>query len=179
VIALRFGRGSLGSVCSTSELRPLAVFDRETRLPEEIRLYFSSQPKQPVPHKHPYERSRQAKASRHGQKHLSAGDIHFGGPFIVLGRHERCVREPKRLIHDSPMSIQMEPAENHDHRPERFVRMAVHHALDIFATNRGTRLRGIRRWAKTLNLLRAPGTVRPPPLASTRNASSTTCSGLW
>jgi hypothetical protein len=27
VIALRFGRGSLGSVCSTSELRPLAFFD--------------------------------------------------------------------------------------------------------------------------------------------------------
>ncbi len=27
VIALSFGRGSLGSVCSTSELRPLAFFD--------------------------------------------------------------------------------------------------------------------------------------------------------
>ena len=26
-IVLRFGRGSLGSVCSTSELRPLAVFN--------------------------------------------------------------------------------------------------------------------------------------------------------
>src|SRR5580698_5983120 len=56
---------------------------RETCRPVEIRLWLSSQRKQPVPHKHPYERSRQAKASRHGQKHLSGGDIYFGGPFIV------------------------------------------------------------------------------------------------
>src|SRR6266478_6868786 len=75
---------------------------RETCRPKEIRLCLSSQRKQPVPHKHPYERSRQAKASRHGQKHLSGGDIYFGGPFIVSPTHEKCVREHKRLIHDSP-----------------------------------------------------------------------------
>ncbi len=80
------------------------------RLPKEIRLCLSSQRKQPVPHKHPYERSRQAKASRHGQKHLSGGDIYFGGPFIVLGTHEKCVREHKRLIHDSAISMQIQPA---------------------------------------------------------------------
>jgi hypothetical protein len=44
--------------------------------------------------------------------------------------------------------------------------MAVHHAFENFATNLGTSLRGIKRCAKTLNLLRAPGTVRPPPLTS-------------
>jgi hypothetical protein len=92
---------------------------RETCRPVEIRLWLSSQRKQPVPHKHPYERSRQAKASRHGQKHLSGGDIYFGGPFIVLGVYEKCVREHKRLIHDFPISIQIEPAENHDRRPKR------------------------------------------------------------
>ena len=85
---------------------------REVCRPVEIRLWLSSQCKQPVPHKHPYERSRQAKTSRHGQKHLSDGDIYFGGPFIVLGGHEKCVREHKRLIHDAPISIQFEPAEN-------------------------------------------------------------------
>jgi hypothetical protein len=127
--------------------------------PNEMRLYFSSQPKQPVPHKHPYERSRQAKPSREGQKHLSAGDIHFGGPFIVLGRHARCVRVHKRLIHDSPVSIQTEPAENHDHRPERFVRMAVHDALDIFATNLGRRLRaGVMSWNASRNFVLLPST---------------------
>lgn len=59
------------------------------------------------------------------------------------------------------------------------VRMTVDHARDNFATSLGTILRRIRPCAKTLNLLRAPGTLRPPPLASTRSASSTTCSGLW
>src|SRR5258707_3134981 len=153
---------------------------RETCRPKEFRLCLSLQRKQPVPHKHPYERSRQAEASRHGQKHLSGGDIYFGGPFIVLGTHENCVREHKRLIHDSGISMQIQPAKKSSTRTQQgFVRMAVHHALDIFATNRGTRLRGIKRSAKTLNLLRAPGTVRPPPLASARNAFSTTCSGLW
>ena len=57
--------------------------------------------------------------------------------------------------------------------------MALDHAFDILATNRGTTLRGIKRWTNTLNLLRVPGTARPPPLARTRSASSTTCSGLW
>src|SRR5260370_11203366 len=79
---------------------------RETRRPKEIRLCLSSQRKQPVPYKYPYERSRQAKASRHGQKHLSGGDIYFGGPFIVLGTHEKYVPEHKRLIHDSAISMQ-------------------------------------------------------------------------
>jgi hypothetical protein len=55
---------------------------------------------------------------------------------------------------------------------------AVHHAFEKFAINLGTRLRGIKRCAKTLNLFRAPGIVRPPPLASTCSASSTTSSGL-
>src|ERR1700682_1208619 len=65
-----------------------------------------------------------------------------------------------------------------EREPNGVVHMALHHALDIFATNLGTRLRGIKRCAKTLNLLRAPGTVSPPPLASTRRASSTTSSGV-
>ena len=55
---------------------------------------------------------------------------------------------------------------------------AVHHAFEKFAINLGTRLPGIKRCAKTLNLFRAPGTVRPPPLASTCSASTTTSSGL-
>jgi hypothetical protein len=155
----------------------IVIWPAHTRGSEEIRLCLTSQRKQPVPHKHPYERSRQAKASRHDEKHLSDGDIYFGG--LLLGRQEKCAWEHKRLIHDSPISMQIQPAENHERGPGRFVRIAVHQALDIFATSLGTRLRGIKRWAKTLNLLRAPGTVRPPPLASTRNASSTTCSGLW
>jgi hypothetical protein len=46
--------------------------------------------------------------------------------------------------------------------------MARHHAFDNLATNRGTTLRGIRRCAKTLNLLRAPGIVSPPPLLGSR-----------
>jgi len=36
--------------------------------------------------------------------------------------------------------------------------MAVQHALDTFATSLGTSLRGMRRCAKTLNLLRVPET---------------------
>src|SRR5229473_6413816 len=79
---------------------------RKTCRPKEIRLCLSSQRKQPVPHKHPYERPRQAEASRHGQKDLSGGDIYFGGPFIVLVTHENCVREHKGLIHDSAISMQ-------------------------------------------------------------------------
>src|SRR5580704_15113897 len=62
---------------------------------------------------------------------------------------------------------------------EGSVHAAVHYAFDIFATSRGTTFLGIKRWAKTLNLLSAPGTVRPPPLASTRSASCTTSSGRW
>src|SRR4029077_8482250 len=52
------------------------------------------------------------------------------------------------------------------------------HAFDNFATNLGTIFRGIKRCAKTLNLLRAPGTVKPPPSARTRRASCTTSSGV-
>src|SRR5712664_866897 len=73
---------------------------RETCRPKEIRLCLSSQRKQPVPDKYPYERSRQAKASRHGQKHLSGGDIYFGGPFIMLGR--QCRTSGLRHLCDQP-----------------------------------------------------------------------------
>src|SRR5260370_29280431 len=69
---------------------------RETCRPKEIRLCLSSQRKQPVPYKYPYERSRQAKASRHGQKHLRGRAIHFGGPLIGSGTHEQSAREHKR-----------------------------------------------------------------------------------
>jgi hypothetical protein len=86
--------------------------------------------------------------------------------------------EAKHSIHGSPVSIRLEPVDNHERRPNRSVRMALNHAFENLATNLGTRLRGIKRCANTLNLLRTPGTVRPPPLASIRSASSTTSSGL-
>src|SRR6266576_251566 len=60
----------------------------------------------------------------------------------------------------------------------RIVASVFCHAFDSFATHLGTILRGIQRCAKTLNLLIAPGTARPPPLARTRSVSSTTCSVL-
>ena len=84
----------------------------------------------------------------------------------------------ERLIHDSAGSIRIQPANNHERGPSRSMSMALHHAFENLATNLGTRLRGIKRCANTLNLLRAPGTARPPPLASIRSASSTTSSGL-
>src|SRR5882762_5086324 len=76
------------------------------------------------------------------------------------------------------LSIRTQPANNHERGPSRLARMAEDHAYENFASNLGTSLRGIKRCAKTLNLLRAPGTVRPPPLASTCSASSATSSGL-
>ena len=79
------------------------------------------------------------------------------GPFVVLGTHDKRVREHKGLIHDSPILMQIRPAKNHERGPSGSVRMAVHHALDTFATSLGTSLRGMRRSAKTLNLLRVPG----------------------
>jgi hypothetical protein len=76
------------------------------------------------------------------------------------------------------LSIRTQPANNRERGPSRLVSMTGHHAFENLATNLGTRLRGIKRCAKTLNLLSAPGTVRPPPLARTWSASSTTSSGL-
>jgi hypothetical protein len=48
----------------------------------------------------------------------------------------------KRLIHDSPMSIRIQPADNHERGPSRFASMAVPHAFENCATNLGTSLRG-------------------------------------
>jgi hypothetical protein len=48
-----------------------------------------------------------------------------------------------------------------------------HHTRDILATSLGMSLRGIKRCAKTVNLLSAPGTVSPPPFSRVRSASCT------
>ena len=62
----------------------------------------------------------------------------------MLGTHDKRVREHKGLIHDSPILMQIQPAKNQARGPSGFVRMAVHHALDTFATSLGTSLRGMR-----------------------------------
>jgi hypothetical protein len=60
-------------------------------MPADLRSFafgLSSRRKQPVPHKYRYQRSCRAKANRHGQKHLSGGDIYFGVPFVALALRE-------------------------------------------------------------------------------------------
>jgi hypothetical protein len=66
----------LGSHFNLKELVDDSKVVFGTRRPEKPPLCFSSQLKQPVPHKCPNERPRQAKASRHHQKQLGPGDIY-------------------------------------------------------------------------------------------------------
>src|SRR6267142_3087405 len=95
----------------------------------------------------------------------------------VVKSHDWLLSKVSCVIPKAGVSFRL-TVTNHECEPRGFVHVTLHHAFDIFATNLGTSLRGIKRCAKTLNLLRAPGTVSPPPLASTRSASSTTWSGL-
>jgi len=37
-----------------------------------------------------------------------------GGAFVVLGTHEKRVREHNRMIHDSSKLMQIQPGKNHD-----------------------------------------------------------------